>query len=288
MAEWRISQFTPQLDRLFTPELPNFKSYPDPAETSLRNAVADLDADKTFRYQNSLKPTENRDYSVLHFGLDRLQGTAIGAKQGTYQPIKPAEEDSLKIALADIGSQKAMSLQMANRQLAKGNLISAEFILGRKLTDAERATGTIDFLREREIAKAKIKQSKEIVPIFASQKKPNITGTLTDTVMQQHQQAQAAAQAQAQAQAQAHVKARNAMQAHAERQAARQAAEALALSHALSHADASAAASVALPVTLPPSPPPSRPRRVIPPKATGRRPEDQLSQAESDAIQAIL
>ncbi len=177
---------------------------------------------------------------------------------------------------------------MANRQLAKGNLVSAEFILGRKLTDEERAIGTIDFLREREVVKAKLKQSKEIVPVFASQKKPNITGTLTDTVMQQHQQAQVVVQARNLA----HAKARNAMQAHAQAQAVRQAAAALALAQAQAQAQAqaSAAASVALPVTPPPTPPtappPSRPRRV-PQPATGRQPGAAISQADIDFIQGI-
>lgn len=172
----------PQLDRLFAVPSHDFKSFSDPVETSLRNAMGDANSDKAIKYQNSLKPSEDRHYSALHFGLDRLQGTSINAKRGNYSPVPPMAETSLRNALADIGSKKAIELQMANKELAKGNIEFASFILGRKLTDSEKATGTVDFIRERELAKAKAEQAKiaASTSVFSKQKRSKVTGYLRD------------------------------------------------------------------------------------------------------------
>jgi hypothetical protein len=141
----------PEMDALVYSILPNFRNSSITAETSLKNAVADLSRENTRKYQESFAEKQVTRNTSIHPILDRSIGLTVPNFRSSSRP----EENSLKNALAQLGTEKAGRVIAANKAFQQGNFDAVEYYLGRPLSQEEKTKKELTFIRETKVAKIK-------------------------------------------------------------------------------------------------------------------------------------
>jgi len=148
----------PIMDPLVYNILPNFRNSSLVAENSVVNAKAEISKENARRYQESLVEKPAIQNTLVSPALDRLIGLPL---HNFRSSINPAVE-SLKNALAQIGREKAGKVVAVNKAFHRGDVDTAEYYLGRSLTEAEKTAKDIDFIRETKTAKIREETKKAI------------------------------------------------------------------------------------------------------------------------------